>query len=107
MGGGAILFDILNKFDLKEVYISDINSELVNTYITIRDDIDILMNAKHIIRITYKRNNFNELKISNDRSVNIQKAALTIFLNKTCFNGLYRVNKKVCLTYLWEHIKIL
>ena len=43
VGGGAVLFDILNKFELQEVYISDINLELINTYIIIRDNIDSLI----------------------------------------------------------------
>ena len=43
VGGGAVLFDILNKYDLKEFYISDINAELINTYFIIRDDINALI----------------------------------------------------------------
>ena len=41
-----------------------------------------------------KRARFNDLKVNGDEAINIEKAALMIFLNKTCFNGLYRVNKK-------------
>ena len=41
-----------------------------------------------------KRERFNDLKVNGDKSINIEKAALMIFLNKTCFNGLFRVNKK-------------
>ena len=41
-----------------------------------------------------KRERFNHLKVNGDESINIEKAALMIFLNKTCFNGLFRVNKK-------------
>ena len=108
VGGGAVLFDILSKYDLDEVYISDINAELINTYRIIRDDIDELiailsvmqgdfvpMDTEH--RKTYylaKRERFNHLKVNGDESINIEKAALMIFLNKTCFNGLFRVNKK-------------
>ena len=43
VGGGAVLFDILSKYDLREVYISDINAELINSYHIIRDDIDALI----------------------------------------------------------------
>ena len=43
VGGGAVLFDILSKYDLDEIYISDINAELINTYRIIQDDIDELI----------------------------------------------------------------
>lgn len=108
VGGGAVLFDILSKYDLDKVYISDINPELINTYRIIRDDIDELiamlsamqdnfvpMDTEH--RKSYylaKRARFNDLKVNSDESINMEKAALMIFLNKTCFNGLFRVNKK-------------
>ena len=108
VGGGAVLFDILNKYDLDEVYISDINAELINTYRVIRDDIDklvkilLVMQQKFVkmdtnYRKSYyleQRERFNYFKVNGDESVNIEKAALMIFLNKTCFNGLFRVNKK-------------
>ncbi len=108
VGGGAVLFDILEKFNLKEVYISDINTELINTYTTVRDNIDELISLLTVMqddfslmdmesRRTYynqKRVLFNDLKVNGDKTVNIEKAALMIFLNKTCFNGLFRVNRK-------------
>lgn len=108
VGGGAVLFDILRRYNLSEIYISDINAELINTYRIIRDDIDELIKQLMIFQNLYipldtehrkefyinKRARFNELKINGDEAVNIEKAALMIFLNKTCFNGLYRVNKK-------------
>ena len=108
VGGGAVLFDVLSKYELKEVYISDINAELINTYRIIRDNIYELismlatmqsefvpMDTEHR-KVYYlsKRERFNDLKVNGNESVNIEKAALLIFLNKTCFNGLYRVNKK-------------
>lgn len=108
VGGGAVLFDILNKYDLEEVYISDINAELINAYRIIRDNIDDLIEILSAMQNDFipldtehrkayyldKRNRFNELKVNGDEKINIEKAALMIFLNKTCFNGLYRVNKK-------------
>ena len=108
IGGGAVLFDILSKYDLREVYISDINAELINTYRIIRDDIDELIEMLNIMQNAFvpldtdkrkayymqKRERFNYLKVNGHEDINIEKAALMIFLNKTCFNGLFRVNKK-------------
>ncbi len=108
VGGGAVLFDILSRYDLEEVYISDINKELINTYRVVRENIDELVDLllkyqseyipmgieerkKYYLR---KRERFNDLKIDSDKIKDIEKAALMIFLNKTCFNGLFRVNKK-------------
>lgn len=108
IGGGAVLFDILAKYDLESVYISDINAELINTYSVIRDDVELLIPFLETIQDEFlpleqevrkmyylkKRDRFNEIVISKNRSENVEKAALMIFLNKTCFNGLYRVNRK-------------
>ncbi|HFQ6674825.1 TPA: DNA adenine methylase [Campylobacter jejuni] len=47
-----------------------------------------------------KRERFNDLKINGNEAINIEKAVLMIFLNKTCFNGLFRVNKKGLLMFL-------
>lgn len=108
VGGGAVLFDILSKYHLKSVYISDINAELINTYHVIRDDINPLIQMLSVMQAEFvpmdtqsrkvyyiaKRERFNTLKLNGDRDINIEKAALMIYLNKTCFNGLYRVNKK-------------
>ena len=107
IGGGAVLFDILSKYKLDEVYISDKNLELINTYKSIRDSVDILIKSLKEMEEEYiplddenrkiyyyeKRQEYNNLKIDIEEN-NIEKASLFIFLNKTCFNGLYRVNKK-------------
>lgn len=107
IGGGAVLFDILNKYDLEEVYISDINAELINTYLLIKNSVNDLIDLLEQYQTEYiplgeenrkayylsKREQFNQLKIQNDNQCDIEKAALMIFLNRTCFNGLYRVNK--------------
>ena len=108
VGGGAVLFDILSKYDLEQIYISDINAELINTYRIIRDDIDALIKMLYGMKNEFisldadarkeyymkQRERFNDLKVNANESINIEKAALMIFLNKTCFNGLFRVNKK-------------
>lgn len=106
VGGGAVLFDILSNYKLKEVYISDINAELINAYKVIRDNVSELVKQLEILQEEYipmdtderkhyyyqKRDRYNDMKINGGN--NVEKAALFIFLNKTCFNGLYRVNRK-------------
>ena len=109
IGGGAVLFDILNKYGntLDEVYISDINKELIDTYSVIKEEPDTLieklktLQKEHIEKSMDERKTFylknraryNEeiVKPSRDRLI---IASELIYLNKTCFNGLYRVNSK-------------
>ncbi|WP_304178928.1 DpnII family type II restriction endonuclease [Leptotrichia trevisanii] len=107
IGGGAVLFDILNKFELEKIYISDVNIELLNCYKVIKEKVqklvdklkvfenEFLVKDKEDRKIYYyeKREQFNKLKLENN-SEEVKRAALMIFLNRTCFNGLYRVNKK-------------
>ena len=106
VGGGAVLFDILNNYTLNDVYISDINHELIHTYTSIRDNANALIERLKNIEAEYlpasedarkilyyeMRDRYNQLKMSDDASIEL--AALFIFLNRTCFNGLYRVNSK-------------
>jgi len=108
VGGGAVLFDILSKYDLEQIYISDINAEILNIYGIIRDKINVLIEKLYSMKNEFiqldndarkeyymkKRERFNDLKVNGNENINIEKAALMIFLNKTCFNGLFRVNKK-------------
>lgn len=108
VGGGAVLFDVLTKFQPKEVLINDINRELINTYTQIKNNCENLITQLSEIQQIYKehsihenkiffyekRNRYNAIKINVDNKENLEKAALFIFLNKTCFNGLYRVNSK-------------
>ena len=106
VGGGAVLFDVLNNYPLRQVYISDINRELICTYTTIRDNPELLIDALRAYEAEYlqkcedgrketyynKRDRFNFLKHEGIYGVEI--ASLFVFLNRTCFNGLYRVNAK-------------
>ena len=106
VGGGAVLFDILSNYNLSDIYISDINQELTLAYTTIRDNVaeliselkkfeDNFLSGNEIERKEIYYNNrarYNSLALSNDTTPEL--AALFIFLNRTCFNGLYRVNSK-------------
>ena len=106
VGGGALLFDIVGKFEFKEYYISDDNKELINTYTAIKHEHEAIIHYLEELQKTYismddnerkynyytVRERFNNLKLNEVNSV--EKAALFIFLNRTCFNGLYRVNRR-------------
>lgn len=106
VGGGALFFDILSKYNFKSLYICDINAELINAYNAVKNNIDELIEKLTNMQLAFipmnengrkyyyytARERFNSLKITDETAV--EKAALFIFLNKTCFNGLYRVNKK-------------
>ena len=108
VGGGAVLFDILQKFHPEEVLINDINKELINTYLQVKNHCEELINQLNDLQTQYKklgqedrkvlfyekRTRYNALKVNGDELENLEKATLFIFLNKTCFNGLYRVNSK-------------
>ena len=106
VGGGALFFNILSKYDFEELYISDINAELINAYRAVKDDVDNLIAKLNEMQMTFLpmaengrkyfyynvREKFNSTVLSEETST--EKAAQFIFLNKTCFNGLYRVNRK-------------
>ncbi|MDO4936207.1 MAG: DNA adenine methylase [Phascolarctobacterium sp.] len=108
VGGGAVLFDVLNKYHLKDVLINDSNAELIDTYIVVKARVKDLITLLKQYQDEYvpldmvqrkiyyenKRNRFNELVGNFILGDKVEKAALMIFLNKTCFNGLYRVNRK-------------
>ncbi|MEE0353164.1 MAG: DNA adenine methylase [Treponema sp.] len=108
VGGGAVLFDVLQKCHPEEVLINDVNAELINVYSHVKSNVRMLSNELICLQNQYllksqeerklffieKRNSFNSLDINGGKREKLEKAALFIFLNKTCFNGLYRVNKK-------------
>ena len=106
VGGGALFFSMLSKYQFEELYISDINAELINAYVAIKRDVETLIERLKEMQMTFLpldensrkfyyysvRDKFNTVKLNDGTST--EKAALFIFLNKTCFNGLYRVNRK-------------
>lgn len=106
VGGGAVLIDILQKYDVQEAYAFDINIDLINSYNVIKSNVeDLITNLKQMEteylqleqeeRKNYfynKRDEYNNYTLKENEQ-NIQRAVQFIYLNRTCFNGLYRVNK--------------
>ncbi len=106
VGSGAVLFWVLNNYkNVKNVIINDINTDLINTYNVIKNSVVELIAVLGGLESEYhalsdsqekkKEYYYSKRVVFNNRSAQqINQAALFIFLNKTCFNGLYRVNKK-------------
>ena len=106
VGGGAVLISILQQYDIKEAYAFDINKDLINCYNTIKENVEALIKElkvkeKDFLKLEQEdrqlyfynvRDEYNSYKLGKKHDV--KRAAEFIFLNKTCFNGLYRVNKK-------------
>ena len=106
VGGGAVLIDILQKYDVQEAYAFDINIDLINSYNVIKNDVEELIRNLKKMETEYlqleqeerknyfynKRNEYNNYTLKENEQ-NILRAAQFIYLNRTCFNGLYRVNK--------------
>lgn len=118
VGGGAVLFYLLSKYDFNQIVINDINEENILSYIVIKNKATELINILRNIENEYinlipeeqekyyynKRELFNQQKKAINYNIVIDEqeiddeailhASLMIFLNKTCFNGLYRQNRK-------------
>lgn len=92
VGGGAVLFDLQPK----HAYVNDINSELINVYEVIRNNVDELIEElkkyKNESDFFYEVRDWDRNKEKYNSLSKIQRAARIIYLNKTCYNGLYRVN---------------
>ncbi|HXW11274.1 MAG TPA: DNA adenine methylase [Nitrososphaeraceae archaeon] len=96
LGGGALLFHILTDKSGQKCSISDLNSDLVLAYTTIRDRIDVLISSLKSHEKNYQKDSksyYYSVRESNPRN-EVEKTSRLIFLNRTCFNGLYRVNSK-------------
>ena len=93
VGGGALFFSRLPKRAL----LTDINPALVGTYTAIRDDVSGVIHALRGLAARHSKDRYYEVRERYNRSPRIttaKRAAMFIYLNKTCFNGLHRVNRK-------------
>jgi len=106
VGSGAVLFWVLSEFSrLKKAVVNDINEDLINAYKSIQSTPKELISILEILQEEYhsldnlteekKEYYYQKRELFNKRQQNqITHSALFIFLNRTCFNGLYRVNRK-------------
>ena len=106
VGGGAVLIDILQNYDVRQAYAFDINIDLINSYNVIKNNVEELITNLKRMETEYLqleqeerknyfyniRNEYNDYTLQENEQ-NVQRASQFIYLNRTCFNGLYRVNR--------------
>lgn len=103
LGGGAVFFHLVATGRIRSAVISDWNRDLIDCYLVVRDNFDALLrrlkelqkyatDQEYYYRVARKR--FNEIKLEGASSDRLEKSALLMYLNKTCFNGLFRVNRR-------------
>ncbi len=110
LGSAAVFLYLKQKYSIENAFLSDINSNLISTFQVVQNQPNGLIKELKLLDKEFKsknneqrkvyyndrRDEFNSLLLSGNKISNqrlIRRATLTIFLNKTCFNGLYRVNK--------------
>ena len=98
LGGGALFFALQAEKRFKQAVLSDSNKELINAYTQVRDNLDHLIRALQVHQSKYRaaedRSEYYYTIRGKHLTCDLGGAANLIFLNKTCFNGLYRVNSK-------------
>lgn len=98
VGGGAILFHLWNTQRLpKRSFLFDDNDELVNAYIVVRDRVEKLIESLATHEAKHHKNYYYDIRQLDRRDAHlseVDRAARTIYLNRTCYNGLYRVNSR-------------
>ena len=100
LGGGAVFFHLRSTGRItgaEDVYLIDNNRDLINTYRVVRDQLEDLIELLAVHQREHNKKYYYRVRALDRKPIqmtDLERAARTIYLNKTCFNGLYRVNKK-------------
>lgn len=92
IGGGAVFFALSNQRRFERAVIGDKNPELVNVYRTLKEDVDGLIRALRKLELCHSESEYYRVRAAKPRS-ELGRAARILYLNRTGFNGLYRVNR--------------
>ena len=109
VGGGALLFQMIESYNFKEIHIFDINLELINCYRQIQESVERVIHYHELLISKFPENGderddfYYDVRNKWNSNLDIQsmssdekseRVAEMIFLNKTCFNGLFRLNRE-------------
>lgn len=95
VGAGAVFFDVRDRLRPEEVFLSDTNDELVNVWKCLQKNADDVIELLELHKQKHSREHFYEVRARVPGKFEfVERAARLIYLNRTCFNGLYRVNSK-------------
>jgi DNA adenine methylase len=93
VGSAAVFFDLRERFPGMQALLSDNNEELINCYEAVRDDVEGLIRRLRVHASAHGRGHFYAVRDEDPAGMPaVRRAARMIYLNKTCFNGLWRVN---------------
>ena len=93
IGGGALFFALAGQGRIGRAFLSDANPSLIDVYLALRDDVDGVVAAlrEHV----YEREHYYRVRALRPEGLSLpERAARVIYLNKTCYNGLYRENRR-------------
>ena len=94
VGGGALFFELASRGMLSQAYLSDMNQPLIDTYTAVRDQAAKVISTLRQHQIKHDRDYYYRVRaLDSARLSPAGRAARVIYLNKTCYNGLYRENK--------------
>jgi len=95
VGGGGIAFYIIENYNPKNVYLSDSNEELINAYNVAKSNVNNLIERLKYYEKSHSKSFYYAIRSKDIKALSpIERATRFIYLNRTCYNGLYRVNSK-------------
>lgn len=94
LGGAAVFFALKRRGRIEQATLSDLNAELIGMYRSVRDDVEgVIAALQKLCRRRYSEETYYKIRAKPEAPDSNRAAARMIYLNKTCYNGLYRVNK--------------